>query len=56
MAISLYIHRFILLIKPISLVAPFLKVLNKLLIKKKKSMGEKGNSYSIPVITVMGGL
>jgi len=56
MAISLYIIRFILLIKPIPWVAPSLKDLSRLLIKKRKSIGERGNPYSISVITVIGGL
>jgi len=46
----------VLLIKPISWVAPSLKKLSRLLIKKRKSIGEKGNPYSIPVTTVIGGL
>ena len=56
MAVSLYIIRFILLIKPIFWVAPFLKELSRLLTKKRKSISERGDPYSIPVITVMGGL
>jgi len=27
-----------------------------LLIKKRKSIGERGNPYSIPVATIIGGL
>ena len=56
MAVGLYIIRFILLIKPIPWVAPSLKELSRLLIKKKKSMGERGNLYNISIITVIGGL
>ena len=37
------------------MLAPFLKVLSKLLIKKRKSIGERGNLYSIPITTVIGG-
>jgi len=42
--------------KPISWVAPFLKVLSRLLTKKRKSIGDRGNPYGIPVVTVIGGL
>ena len=56
MAVSLYIIRFILLIKPIPYVAPSLKALSRLLIKKRKSIGKRGNPYSIPIITAIGGL
>ena len=56
MAIRPYIIRFILLIKPIPLVAPFLKELNKLLIKKRKSIGKRGNPYSISIVTIIGEL
>jgi len=45
-----------LLIKPIPWVAPSLKELNRLLIKKRKSMGERGDPYGISVITIIGGL
>ena len=55
-AVGLYIIRFVLLTNPIPWVAPFLKVLNRLLIKKRKSIGKRGDLYRIPVITVMGGL
>ena len=55
-AVGLYIIRFVLLTKPIPQVAPFLKELNRLLIKKRKSIGERGNSYGIPVVTAIGGL
>ena len=55
-AVSPYIIRFILLTKPIPQVTFFLKVLSKLLIKKKKSMGKRGNFYGISIITIMGGL
>ena len=56
MAISPYIIRFILLIKPIPWVAPFLKELSRLLIKKRKSIGKRSNPYNIPIITIIGGL
>ena len=56
MAIGLYIIRFILLIKPIPYITPSLKELSKLLIKKRKSIGKRGNPYSIPIVTVIGGL
>jgi len=46
----------VLLIKPIPWVAPFLKVLSRLLIKKRKSIGDRGNLCGIPIITVIGGL
>jgi len=55
-AIGLYIIRFISSTKPIPWVAPSLKVLSRLLIKKRKSIGDRGNPYGIPVITVIGGL
>ena len=45
-----------LLIKPIPWVAPFLKELSRLFIKKRKSIGERGDLYGIPVTTVIGGL
>ena len=45
-----------LLIKPIPWVAPSLKKLSKLLIKKRKSIGERGNSYSIFIVIVIRGL
>ena len=56
MAIGLYIIRFILLIKPIPYITPSLKELSKLLIKKRKSIGKRGNPYNIFIITVIGGL
>ena len=56
MAISLYIIRFILLIKPIPWVALSLEKLSRLLIKKRKSIGKRGNPYSIPITTAIGGL
>ena len=56
MAVGPYIIRFILLTKPIPWVAPSLKVLSKLLIKKRKSIGERGDPYSIPITTIIGGL
>jgi len=31
-------------------------VLSRLLIKKRKSIGKRGNSYGIPVATAIGGL
>jgi len=46
----------VLLIKPIPWVAPSLKELSRLLIKKRKSIGKRGDSYSIPIATVIGGL
>jgi len=55
-AVGLYVIRFVLLIKPIPWVAPFLKVLSRLLIKKRKSIGDRGNPCGIPIITVIGGL
>ena len=55
MAIGLYIIRFILLIKPIPWVTPFLKELSRLFIKKRKSIGKRSDSYSIPIITAIGG-
>ena len=56
MAIGPYIIRFILLIKPIPWVAPSLKDLSRLLIKKRKSIGERGDLCGIFIITVIGGL
>ena len=56
MAIGLYIIRFILLINFIPWVAPSLKVLSRLLTKKRKSIGKRGNPYRISVATVIGGL
>ena len=44
------------LTKPIPQIAPFLKELSRLLIKKRKSIGERGNPYSILIITIIGGL
>jgi hypothetical protein len=55
-AIGLYIIRFVLLTKPIPWVASSLKESSKLLIKKRKSIGKRGNPYNIPVVTVIGGL
>jgi len=42
--------------KPIPWVAPSLKELSRLLIKKRKSIGERGNPCGIPVATAIGGL
>jgi len=56
MAVGPYIIRFILLIKPIPWVAPSLKVLSRLLTKKRKSIGDRGNPYSISITTAIGGL
>ena len=56
MAVGPYIIRFVLLIKFIPWVAFFLKELSRLLIKKRKSIGKRGNSYSIFIITVIEGL
>jgi len=42
--------------KPIPWVAPSLKVLSRLLIKKRKSIGDRGNPCGIPVVTIIGGL
>jgi len=56
MAVSLYIIRFISLTKPIPWVAPSLKDLSRLLIKKRKSIGKRGDPYSISVVTAIGGL
>ena len=56
MAIGPYIIRFILSTNPIPWVAPSLKVLSRLLIKKRKSIGKRGNLYGILVVTVIGGL
>jgi len=55
-AVGPYIIRFILLIKPIPWVAPSLKESSRLLIKKRKSIGERGDFYGIPVVTIIGGL
>ena len=38
------------------MVKGFLKKLNRLYIKKRKSIGKKGDSYSIPIIIVIRGL
>jgi len=46
----------VLLIKPIPWVAPFLKELSRLLTKKRKSIGKRGDSCGIPIITAIGGL
>jgi len=46
----------VLLIKPIPWVAPFLKELSRLLIKKRKSIGKRGDPYSIPIATIIEGL
>jgi hypothetical protein len=56
MAVGLYIIRFVLLIKPIFWVTPSLKELSKLFIKKRKSIGERGNPYNIPIVIIIGGL
>ena len=56
MAISPYVIRFVLLTKPIPQVAPSLKELSRLLIKKRKSIGERGDPYGIPIATIIGGL
>jgi len=45
-----------LLTKPIPWVAPSLKELSRLFIKKRKSIGKRGDPYSIPVVTIIGGL
>ena len=55
-AIGPYIIRFMSSTKPIPQVAPSLKELSRLLIKKRKSIGERGNPYSIPVVIAIGGL
>jgi len=55
-AVGPYIIRFVSLTKPIPWVAPSLKVLSRLLIKKRKSIGDRGNPCGIPVTTVIGGL
>jgi hypothetical protein len=55
-AIGPYIIRFVSLINPIPWVAPSLKVSSRLLTKKRKSIGKRGNPYGIPVVTVIGGL
>ena len=55
-AVGLYIIRFVLLTNPIPLVTLSLKVLNRLLIKTRKSIGKRGNLCSIPVATAIGGL
>ena len=55
-AIRPYIIRFISLIKPIPQVTPSLKVSSRLLIKNRKRIGKRGNPYSIPVTTIIGGL
>ena len=55
-AVGLYIIRFVSLTNPIPWVAPSLKVLSRLLTKKRKSIGERGDPYGIPVATAMGGL
>ena len=44
------------MIKPIPWVAPFLKELSRLFIKKRKSIGERGDLYSISITTIIGGL
>jgi len=42
--------------KPIPWVAPSSKELSRLLTKKRKSIGERGDPCGIPVATVIGGL
>ena len=54
--IGLYIIRFISLINFIFWVALSLKVLSKLLIKKRKSIGKRGDFCGILVAIIMGGL
>ena len=44
------------LIKPIPWVAFSLKESSRLLTKKRKSIGKRGNPYNIPIITIIGGL
>jgi len=46
----------VLLTKPIPWVAPSLKELSRLLIKKRKSIGERGDLCDISVTTAIGGL
>ena len=55
-AVGPYVIRFVLLTKPIPWVAPSLKVSSRLLIKKRKSIGDRGDPCGIPVATVIGGL
>jgi hypothetical protein len=55
-AVGPYVIRFVSLTNPIPWVAPSLKVSSRLLIKKRKSIGERGDPYRIPVVTIMGGL
>src|SRR6266576_5516143 len=55
-AVGPYIIRFVSLINPIPWVAPFLKVSSGLLIKKRKSIGKRGDLCGILIMIVMGGL
>ena len=55
-AVGPYIIRFISSTNFIPWVAPFLKMLSKLLIKKRKSIGKRGDLCGIPVVTAIGGL
>jgi hypothetical protein len=55
-AVGPYIIRFVSSTKPIPWVAPSSKESSKLLIKKRKSIGERGDPCGIPVATVIGGL
>ena len=55
-AVGLYVIRFVLLTNSIPWVAPFLKISNRLLIKKRKSIGERGDPYRIPIIIIIKGL
>ena len=55
-AVGPYVIRFVLLTKPIPWVAPSLKESSRLLTKKRKSIGERGDPCSIPIATAIGGL
>ena len=55
-AVGPYVIRFVSSTKPIPWVAPSLKELSRLLTKKRKSMGERGDPCGIPVATAIGGL
>ena len=55
-AVGPYIIRFVSLTNPILWVAPFLKILSRLLTKKRKNIGKRGNLYRISVVIVIGGL
>ena len=48
--------RFVSSTKPIPWVAPSSKESSRLLTKKRKSIGERGDPYGIPVATAIGGL